>query len=162
MAVMTNPGNPAATLSLVQTRSAAQSLGVQILPIEVRTPAEFASAFSSITTARADALIVTPDPVLYNQYPQVVAFAAASKLPALYPEKEVIRSGGLMAYGPSIPASFRRAAAYVDKILRGTKSADLPVEQPTKFDLTINLETAKALRLTIPPQFLALADEVIE
>lgn len=105
---------------------------------------------------------MTPDPVLYSQHSQIVALAAASKLPTLYPEKEVVQSGGLMAYGPSIPASFRRAAAYVDKILRGARPADVPVEQPTKFDLIINLKTAKALGLTIPPQFLSLADEVID
>ena len=162
VAVMANSVSPAATLSLEQTQAAAQSLRIQILPIEVRTPADFASAFSSITTAHADALIVTPDPMLYSQHPQIVVFAAASKLPALYPEKEVAQSGGLMAYGPSIPKSFRRAADYVDKLLRGARPADLPVEQPTKFDLTINLKTAKALGLTIPPQFLSLADEVIE
>lgn len=100
--------------------------------------------------------------MLYNQHEQIVTSAAASKLPALYPEREVARSGGLMAYGPSIPASFRRAATYVDKILRGAKPADLPVEQPTKFDLTINLKTAQALGVTIPPLLLSLADEVIE
>jgi putative ABC transport system substrate-binding protein len=159
---LTNPANLGSTLSLAQTQAAAQSLGIQILPIEVRTPAEFASAFSSITAARAGALIVTPDPMLYNQHAQIVTSAAASKLPALYPEREVARSGGLMAYGPSIPASFRRAAAYVDKILRGATPADLPVEQPTKFDLTINLKTAQALGVTIPPLLLSLADEVIE
>jgi putative ABC transport system substrate-binding protein len=162
VAVMANVESPAATLSLGQSRAAAQSLGVRIVPIEVRTPADFASAFSSIATIQIDALIVTPDPMLYNEHPRIVAFAAASKLPALYPEKEVARSGGLMAYGPSIPASFRRAATYVDKILRGTKPADLPVEQPTKFDLTINVKTAKVLGLTIPAQILSLADEVIE
>lgn len=162
VAVMTNPTTPAAALSLAQTQAAAQSLGIQIVPIEVRTQADFTSAFSSITAAHAEALIITPDPMLYNQHPQIVAFAALSKLPALYPEKEVVQSGGLMAYGPSIPASFRRAAAYVDKILRGAEPADLPVEQPTKFDLTINLKTAKALGLTIPPHLLSLADEAIE
>ena len=162
VAVMTNPGSPAARLSLAQTQAAAQSLGMQILPIEVHKPADFASAFSSITAAYADALIVTPDPMFYNEHPKIVAFAAASKLPALYPEREAAQSGGLMTYGPSIPASFRRAAVYVDKILRGAKPADLPVEQPTKFDLTINLKTAKALGLTVPQLLLARADEVIE
>jgi len=162
VAVMANAVNPAATLSLAQTQAAAQSLRIQIVPIKVRKLADLAGAFSSITTAHTDALIVTPDPMLYNQHPQIVAFAAASKLPALYPEKEAVQSGGLMAYAPSIPASFRRAAAYVDKILRGAKLTDLPVEQPTKFDLTINLKTAKVLGLTFPSQFLSLADEVIE
>ena len=164
---LTNPANLGSTLSLAQTQAAAQSLGIQILPsIEVRTPVEFASAFSSITAARAGALIVTPDPMLYNQHEQMVTSAAASKLPALYPEREVARSGGLMAYGPSIAASFRRAATYVDKILRGAKPADLRVEQPTKFDLTINLKTAQALGVTIPPLLLpsptrSLNDEAV-
>jgi putative ABC transport system substrate-binding protein len=162
VAVIANASSPAATLSLQQTQAAAQSLGVQILPIQVRAPADLAGASSSITTAHSDALIVTPDQMFYNQHPLVVAFAATSKLPALYPEKEVARSGGLMAYGPSIPASFRRAAAYVDKILRGAKPADLPVEQPTTFDLTINLKTARALGIDVAPQMQQLADEVIE
>lgn len=162
VAVITNPGSPAARLSLAQTQAPAQSLGIQIFPIDVRKPADFASAFSAITAAHSDALIVTPDAMLYNEHAKIVAFAAASKLPALYPEREVAQSGGLMAYGPSIPASFRRAAAYVDKILRGAKPTDLPVEQPTKFDLTINLKTAKALGLIVPQSLLARADNVIE
>jgi putative ABC transport system substrate-binding protein len=157
-----NSANPAATLSLRQTQAAAQSLGIELHPVEVRTPDEFESAFAAITALRARAIIILPDGLLYNQHARIVAFAATSRLPALYPEKEVVQDGGLIAYGPSIPASFRRAAAFVDKILRGAKPADLPVEQPTKFDLVINLKTAKALGLTIPHNLLVLADEVIE
>src|SRR5262245_12929059 len=110
----------------------------------------------------AGALIVLPDPLLYGQHPRIVTFTAASHLPALFPEKEVAEAGGLIAYGPSVPASFRRAAAYVDKILRGAKPADLPVEQPTKFELVINVSTARALGITIPSNLLAIAHEVIE
>jgi putative tryptophan/tyrosine transport system substrate-binding protein len=125
-------------------------------------PDQFESAFAAITRARAGALIVLPDPMLYGQHPRVVTFTTASHLPALFPEKEVVEAGGLIAYGPSIPASFRRAAAYVDKILRGAKPGDLPVEQPTTFDLVVNLQTARAIGVTIPMSVLVRADEVIE
>ena len=100
--------------------------------------------------------------MFFGQHPRIVALTAASHLPALFPEKEVVKAGGLMAYGPSVPASFRRAAAYVDKILRGANPADLPVEQPTKFEFVINLKTARSLGLTVPPSLLALADDVID
>src|SRR5262249_26563537 len=123
---------------------------------------KFESAFAAITSAHAGALIVLPDAVLYGQHPRVVTFTAASHLPALFPEKEVAEVGGLMAYGPRIPGSFRRAAAYVDKILRGAKPADLPVEQPTIFELAVNLQTARAIGVTIPTSILLRADEVIE
>jgi putative ABC transport system substrate-binding protein len=113
-------------------------------------------------SSRAGALIVLPDPMLYGQHPRVVTFATASHLPALFPEKEVAEAGGLITYGPSIPASFRRAATYVDKILRGAKPADLPVEQPTTFELAVNLQTARAIGITIPTSIMAFADEVIE
>src|SRR5262245_9053131 len=103
-----------------------------------------------------------PDGMLYAQRTRIVAFAAASRLPALFPEPEVAQQGGLITYGPSVPANFRRAAAFVDKILRGTRPADLPVEQPAKLELIVNLKTAKALGLTFPDKLLALADGVIE
>jgi putative tryptophan/tyrosine transport system substrate-binding protein len=130
--------------------------------VEVPGPDQFESAFAAVTRARAGALIVLPDPVLYGQHPRIVTFATASNLPALFSEKEVVEAGGLIAYGPSIPASFRRAAAYVDKILRGAKPADLPVEQPTIFELAVNLQTARAIGVTIPTSILVRADEVIE
>jgi putative ABC transport system substrate-binding protein len=107
-------------------------------------------------------LIVLPDPVLYGQHRRAVTFTTASHLPAIFPEKEVVVAGGLIAYGPSIPASFRRAAGYVDKILRGAKPADLPVEQPTTFELAVNLQTARAIGVIIPTSILVRADEVIE
>jgi len=162
VAVLSNPLNPSIAPIVDQTKAAAQSLGVEIHVVDVQAPDKFASAFALITSVHAGALIVLPDPLLYGQHPRIVTFTAASHLPALFPEKEVAEAGGLIAYGPSVPASFRRAAAYVDKILRGAKPADLPVEQPTKFELVINLSTARALGITIPSNVLAIADEVIE
>ena len=156
---MSNPLNPSIAPIVKQTKAAAQSLGVEIHVVEVQAPDKFDSAFAAITSG---ALIVLPDPVLYGQHPRVVIFTAASHLPALFPEKEVAEVGGLLAYGPSIPGSFRRAAAYVDKILRGAKPADLPVEQPTTFELVVNLQTARAIGVTIPTSILLRADEVIE
>ena len=115
-----------------------------------------------ILKERAGALIVLPDPILFTQRAHIVALAVRSRLPAIYEAKEFAEDGGLMTYGPRITENFRRAATYVDKILKGTKPGDLPVEQPTKFELVINLKTAKALGLTIPPSVLLRADQVIE
>jgi putative ABC transport system substrate-binding protein len=162
VAVLSNPLNPSAALVLEQTKSAAQSLGVEVHVTKAQAPDRFSSAFAEITAARVGALIVLPDAMLYGQHPRVVTFTAASHLPALFPEKEVVEAGGLIANGPSIPASFRRAAAYVDRILRGAKPADLPVEQPTVFELVVNLQTAKAIGVTIPTSILLRADELIE
>ena len=135
--VLSNPSNPAIAESVEQTKAAAQSLGIEIHVVEVPGPDQFESAFAVVTRAHGGALIVLPDAVLYRQHPRIVTFTTASHLPALFPEKEVVEAGGLIAYGPSIPASFRRAAAYVDKILQGAKPADLPVEQPTTFELAV-------------------------
>jgi putative ABC transport system substrate-binding protein len=162
VAVLSNPLNPNTAPIVEQTKAAAQSLGVEVHVAEVQAPDKFGSAFAAITSAHAGALIVLPDPLLYGQHPRVVTFTAASHLPTLFPEKEVADAGGLIAYGPSIPASFRRAAAYVDKILRGAKPGDLPVEQPTTFELVVNLQTARAIGVTIPTSILLRADEVIE
>ena len=162
LAVLSNPLNPSIAPIVEQTKAAAQSLGVEVHVAEVQAPDKFESAFAAITSAHAGALIVLPDPMLYGQHPRVVTFTAASHLPALFPEKEVAEVGGLMAYGASIPGSFRRTAAYVDKILRGAKPADLPVEQPTIFELAVNLQTARAIGVTIPTSILLRADEVIE
>jgi len=162
VAVLSNPLNPSIAPIMEQTKAAAQSLGVAIHVVKVQAPDKFESAFAAITSAHSGALIVLPDPLLYGQHPRVVTFTAASHLPALFPEREVAESGGLIAYGPSVPASFRRAAAYVDKILGGATPADLPVEQPTKFELVVNLQTARAISITIPTSILLSADEVIE
>jgi putative ABC transport system substrate-binding protein len=162
VAVLSNPASPINTLLLEQMKAAAQSLGLEIHVAEAQAPDRFTRAFAAITTARVGALTVLPDAMLYGQHPRIVTFAAAAHLPALFPEREVAEAGGLIAYGPSIPASFRRAAACVDKILRGAKPADLPVEQPTTFELVVNLQTARAIEVTIPTSILLRADEVIE
>jgi putative ABC transport system substrate-binding protein len=160
VAVLSNPLNP--SIAVEQTKAAAQALGIETHVVEVQAPDKFESAFAAVTAAHAGALMVLPDPLLYGQHPRIVTFTAASHLPALFPEREVAEAGGLIAYGPSIPASFQRAAAYVDKILRGAKPADLPVEQPTTFELVVNLQTARAIGVTIPTSILLRADEVIE
>ncbi len=140
----------------------AQALGVRLQFLEARGPADFDRAFSEMTRARAGALTVLGTTMLFNERRRLVDLATKSRLPAVYPWREGVDAGGLMAYGPNIPDLFRRAATYVDKILKGAKPSDLPVEQPTKFELVINLKTAKALGLTIPPSLLGRADEVLQ
>jgi ABC-type uncharacterized transport system substrate-binding protein len=141
---------------------AARALGVQLQVIEVRSPADIDGAFSDMTGAGAVALTVLGSVMFSNERRRLVDLAAKHRVPAVYPWREFVDAGGLMSYGPNGADMFRRAATYVDKILKGAKPADLPVEQPTKFELIINLTTAKALSLTIPPSLLARADEVIE
>jgi putative tryptophan/tyrosine transport system substrate-binding protein len=162
LAVLSNPLNPSLTLAVQQMQTAAQSFGVMLHVAEASAPDKLDSAFAAIAAAHADALVVLPDGMIFGQHPQIISLAAAARLPAEFAEKEAVKAGGLMAYGPSTPESFRRAAAYVDKILRGANPADLPVEQPTKFEFAINLKTAKSLGLTVPPTLLATAEEVIE
>jgi putative ABC transport system substrate-binding protein len=128
----------------------------------VRGPNDFPGAFEAAVEGRAEALVVLPSPILVSYIKPVVELAVKHRLPAMYQVKEFVEAGGLMSYGPSLRDHFRRAAAYVDKILKGAKPADLPVEQPTKFELVINLKTAKALGLTIPQSVLVRADQVIE
>jgi ABC-type uncharacterized transport system substrate-binding protein len=141
---------------------AARALGVRLHIVEARGPADFDRAFSDITRARAGALTVLPSTMFGAERRRLVDLAAKTRLPAVYSLREFVDAGGLMAYGANFADLFRRAATYVDKILKGAKPADLPVEQPTKFELVINLKTAKALDLTIPPSVLARADEVIQ
>jgi len=147
---------------LQEAETAARALGLQLHPVEAQEPSLFAQAFATMAEAHADALITMPSASFFTRRTQLVDFAAQTRLPAIFPEREFVEAGGLMAYGPSVPAIFYRAATYVDKILKGAKPADLPVEQPTKFELVINLKTAKALGLTMPPTMLFLADEVIQ
>jgi len=147
---------------LHETQLASQALGITLQFLEVRDPnPDLDGAFSTATRQRADALLILPGPVLNLHRKRVVDLAAQSRLPAMYFTRAFVEDGGLMSYGPSQPDNWRRAATYVDKILKGTKPADLPVEQPTKFELVINLKTAQALGLTIPPSILFQADEVI-
>jgi putative ABC transport system substrate-binding protein len=142
--------------------AAGRALGVRLQFVEARGPADFDRAFSDMTKARADALTVLGSNMFLIERRRLVALAAKNRLPAVYPLREWVDVGGLMAYGANLADLFRRAATYVDKILKGAKPADLPVEQPTKFELVINLKAAKALGLTIPPSVLGRADEVIQ
>jgi putative ABC transport system substrate-binding protein len=141
---------------------AASALGVRLQFVEARGPADVDRAFSDMTRARAGALTVLPSAMFGSQRRRLVDLAAKNRLPAVYPHREFVDAGGLMAYGANIADNYRRAATYVDKILKGAKPADLPVEQPTKFELVINLKTAKALGVKIPPSLLGRADQVIE
>jgi putative tryptophan/tyrosine transport system substrate-binding protein len=141
---------------------AARALGVQLELVEARGPADFDRAFSNMTRERADALTVLPGAMFINERRRLVELAAKNRLPAVYPVREFVDTGGLMSYGSDAADLYRRAATYVDKILKGAKPADLPVEQPTKFELVINMKTAKALGLTIPPSLVGRADQVIE
>jgi putative ABC transport system substrate-binding protein len=145
-----------------KVEAAAGALLVQLQLVEVSGAAEFDRAFSAMARERADALIVLPSPMLFNERSHIVDLATRYRLPLIAMAREFAELGGLMAYGANIPDLFRRAGVYVDMILQGTKPADLPVQQPTKFELVINLKTAKALGLTLPPTLLAIADEVIE
>ena len=141
---------------------AARALGVQLQPLKARGPEEFEPAFQAASGARADALIVQASPRFFVHRGKIVELAAKARLPAIYPESGYVEAGGLMSYATSHAEMYRRAATYVDKILKGTKPADLPVEQPTKFEFVINLKAAKQIGLTIPPNVLARADKVIK
>jgi putative ABC transport system substrate-binding protein len=147
---------------LKRAEVAGQALGVRLQYVEARRPADFDRAFSAMTRAHAGALTVLPSPMFFNERRRLVDLAAKHRLPAGYPWREGADAGGLISYGPSIADLYRRAATYVDKILKGAKPGDLPIEQPTKFELMINLKTAKALGLTIPQSLLRQADQVIE
>ena len=142
--------------------AAARALGVRLQFVEARGPAEFARAFSDMSSARAGALTVLPSNRFLREHRRLVDLAAENRLPAVYTSREFVDAGGFMSYGPNVADLFRRAATYVAKILKGAQPGDLPIEQPTKFDLVINLKTAKALGLTIPPSLLQRADQVIE
>ncbi len=162
VAVLWNPGNKANALSFRELEVAARSLGVQLQPLEAQSPDDFDSAFAAMTRERAGALVVFPDALVLLHQRRIVDLAAKRRLPAMYALREAVDAGGLMSYSPSFTDLFRRAATYVDKILKGAKPADLPVEQPTKFEFVINLKTAKALGLTIPQSVLIRADQVIQ
>jgi putative ABC transport system substrate-binding protein len=163
VAFIWNPDVRGALLDYKETEGSARSLRLQLQSIEVLRAEDLDRAFSAITKERAQALIVpAPNPVLFANRGQIVSFAQRNRLPSMYAQKEYVDAGGLMSYGPSTADLWRRAATYVDKILKGAKPADLPVEQPTKFELVINLKTAKQIGVTIPPNVLARADKVIQ
>jgi putative ABC transport system substrate-binding protein len=162
LAVLGNATNPANESWWEDTQPPAQALGIETQRYMVRKPADLAEAFAAMQRNGANAVIVLSDATFYTWRRQIVAVAAERSLPAMSEAREYVEDGGLISYGPNIPELIRRAAALVDKILKGAKPAELPIEQPTKFELVINLRTAKALGLTIPPSLLARADEVME
>jgi putative tryptophan/tyrosine transport system substrate-binding protein len=161
-AVLIDETSPGSMLIARGTQVAAQSLGVQLQSLGVRGPAELDGAFSAMKEARAGALIVESSSLLFTSRTRLADLTLKNRLPTMFAQKEYAEAGGLMAYSADFSDLFRRTATFVDKILKGAKPADLPVEQPTKFELVINLKTAKALGVTIPPSLLARADEVIQ
>ncbi len=162
VALLWNPANPGSAPQLREAEAAARALGVRLQTLEARVPQEIDSAFAAMTSERAGALVVLVDAIFTNQVRQIAELAAKRRLPSIYGQREYAEAGGLMVYSSNPLDLERRAAIYVDKILRGAKPGDLPVEQPTKFELVINLKTAKALGLTIPQSLLFRADHVIQ
>jgi len=162
VAALWNPANPALVFSWKETQGAARALGVTLQSHEVQGPKDFAAAFAMSADERPDALLVLQDAVTMQQRNEIIDFAIQKRLPSMFQEKGWAVAGGLMSYGENLPSMYRRAAYFVDRIFKGAKPADLPVEQATKFDMVLNLKTAKAIGLTIPDSVLVLADEVIE
>ena len=162
VAFLFNPDNASNVLQFEEIQAAAPTLGVTVISVSVNPRIEFETAFAAMMKERPDALAMTAEPFHQTHIAWIIDFMAKNRLPAVYQLSETVRAGGLMSYGASQPDLFRRAAGYVNKILQGTKPADLPVEQPVKFELAVNLKTAKALGLELTPTFIARADEVIE
>ena len=162
VAVFWNPTIPTHAVLWKETQAAAAVLGIKLLSLDIRGPDDIESAFGAMARERAEALIVLPEPISFTNRKQIVDLAAKNRLPAMYPWNEFVESGGLMVYAPNRDDLWRRSATYVDKILKGAKPADLPVEHPTKFELVINLKAAKQIGLTIPPIVLVRADKVIK
>jgi putative ABC transport system substrate-binding protein len=161
LAIMANVANPAAVLDMGEAQVTGRALGLEVTTSEIRRAEDISPAFDALK-GRADALYLCPDPLMNTNRTQINIFAVRARLPTIYGVRDFVQAGGLMSYAPNLPNQFRRAADFVDKILRGAKPGDIPVEQPTKFELVINLTTAKALGLDVPPTLLARADEVIE
>jgi putative ABC transport system substrate-binding protein len=161
LAILGNVGNPFTVLEIDEVQAAARTLGLEVHTPEIRRAQDIAPAFEALR-GRADAIYVSTDPLVFTNLTRINTLALGSRLPTIYTSRDYVAAGGLMSYGPNYPDLWRRAADYVDKILRGAKPGDIPVEQPTKFDLIVNLTTAKTLGLTIPESFLLRADEVIE
>jgi putative ABC transport system substrate-binding protein len=162
VAVLSNPTNPSNAPQIKDTKAAAKALGVELHLLQVRSPQDLESAFQAAARGRAGALITLDDLFIYAHRTRIVALAATSRLPGMYGWAAFPEAGGLMSYGPDFRDMYRQAAVFVDKILKGARPGDLPVEQPTKFELVVNLTTAKALGLTIPRSLLQRADQVIE
>jgi putative ABC transport system substrate-binding protein len=157
-----NPANPFTTIAWKALQPAAEALSVQLQPVEVRGPHDLDRAFAMIKAARPDGLIIVPDRFLLTYRASVLKFMAEHRLPGMFPFRQFVQEGGILSYGPDYTDMYRRAATYVAKILHGAKPADLPMEQPTKFEIVINLKTAQALGITIPPPILFQADKVIQ
>jgi putative tryptophan/tyrosine transport system substrate-binding protein len=162
LAILANMGSAYAILELSQVRAAARTIGLDTAVLEIRRAEDITVAFETLRNSHADALYVIIDPIVISSRVRINTLALGARLPTMHGARELVEAGGLMFYGANWPRMFRRAADYVDKILRGAKPADIPVEQPTKFDLIINLTTAKALGVTVPPTLITTADEVIE
>jgi putative ABC transport system substrate-binding protein len=161
LAILANSSNPGAALEMREAEAAIRALGLEPRPYEIQRAEDIAPAFEAMK-GRTDALYVCTDVLVNVHRVRINTLALGARLPTIYAIREYVEAGGLMSYGANVTDLFRRAAGYVDKILRGAKPGELPIEQPTKFELVVNLTTAKTIGLTIPPDFLALADEVIE
>ena len=161
LAIMFDAGYPASVLEMGEVQAAARTLGLEVAPHEIRRVEDIAPVFETLKS-QADALYVVDDTLILANRTPIITLALGARLPTIFGNRDFVQAGALMSYGPNFPALFRRAADLVDKILRGTKPADIPVEQPTKFDLVVNLKTAKRLGLTIPQTLLVAADEIIE
>jgi putative tryptophan/tyrosine transport system substrate-binding protein len=162
VAILSNVGIPVAEVALQELRLAANTLKVDVQPVEVSGPQDFANAFATITNQRFDALLVFPDPLTFSNARSIVELASKNRVAAMFGAREFVDIGGLMSYGPNYPNMYRRAGVYVGRILKGTKPANLPVEQPTGFEFILNAKAAHGLGLTVPPSLLATADDVIE
>ena len=162
VAILSNPANPLSALSLTSTEASAQPLGIRLQILQVQASDEFEAAFEAVLRERAEALIELPDNFLALHQDRIVTFTRQHRLPGMHVRTDYVTAGGLMAYGPNLPDLYRRAGGYIDKILKGTRPAELPIEQPAKFDLAVNLTTARVLGLSIPPSFMVQATEIIE
>ncbi|MBV9560690.1 MAG: ABC transporter substrate-binding protein [Bradyrhizobium sp.] len=162
VAVFTNPNDPGSKFSLTETQELAKTIGVELQILETSEPADFDKAFEAATRESASAVLLLPAPIMNSSADRIAKLALQSGLPTLFFSNDGVKVGGLASYGPNLVATYRRVAYYVDRILKGAKPSDLPVEQPTKFDLAINLKTARAIGLTVAPTLVVRADEVIE
>jgi putative tryptophan/tyrosine transport system substrate-binding protein len=160
--VLLNTSNPLTAIQWEQSKTSAKALGIQLQPIELQRPEDLKDAFARVARQRPDAITMVADRFQLAHRMQIIDFLAKTRLPAMYPYRDFVVAGGLMSYGPSYEDLFRRSATYVDKILRGAKPSDLPIEQPTRFELLVNLKTAKILGVPIPPSLLLRADHVFE
>jgi putative ABC transport system substrate-binding protein len=160
--IVLNANNPSLTIQLQATEDAIRAMGLQFDTVEASTPEEFERAFANLSKKDVNGVVLLPDPSLIEHRSRIAELARTSRLPTVFQRRESVEAGGLLSYGPNLNEQLRHAAFYIDRIIKGAKPADLPVEQPTKFELVINLSTAKALGLTVPPTLLARAEEVIE